>query len=116
MTCYRHYTRDLKTITGIAILFSSLFFTHASLAIESRKIDKMIEEAQPHGKKLDSIRERKKILNQGKEYYFNFCIHCHGAKGKGDGQASYYLFPKPRELSQGIYKFHSTQNILVRYC
>ena len=103
MTCSRYFTQNRKTIIGIVILFSSLLHSYPSQAIESRKIDKMIEEAQPQIKKIDTIRERQKILKQGKINYLKFCIHCHGLKGKGNGQASYHLFPKPRELSHGIY-------------
>ncbi|MFB6345921.1 MAG: ethylbenzene dehydrogenase-related protein, partial [bacterium] len=35
---------------------------------------------------------------------------CHGMKGKGNGPAAEYLFPKPRDFTSGIYKFTSTPN------
>ena len=93
----------------IIFVLTYLFYPQFSLAIESRKIEKMIEEAQPLVKKEALLQERQKLLKQGKEYYYKFCVHCHGTKGKGDGRASYHLFPQPRELSQGVFKFHTTQ-------
>ena len=99
----------LTTYIYIIFALTSLFYPQFSLAIESRKIEKMIEEAKPPAEKAALFQERERILKQGKEYYFKFCVHCHGIKGKGDGRASYHLFPQPRELSQGIFKFHTTQ-------
>lgn len=38
------------------------------------------------GKSLKSpIDETEAVIEQGKEIYTNFCIHCHGKKGQGDG-------------------------------
>ncbi len=44
----------------------------------------------------------------GKNLYLKYCSTCHGADGKGDGLASLYLFPKPRDLTAGVFKFQST--------
>ena len=98
----------LTTCIYIIFALTSLFYPQFPLAIESRKIEKMIEEAKPPAEKAALFQERERILKQGKEYYFKFCVHCHGIKGKGDGRASYHLFPQPRELNQGIFKFHTT--------
>jgi len=38
------------------------------------------------------------------------CAMCHGETGKGDGPASYLLFPKPRDFTAGVYRFKSTYN------
>jgi len=93
----------------LIIVLASLFYYQPSLAIESRKIEKMIEEAPLPGGKEVPLQESHKLLKQGRKYYYKFCVHCHGQKGKGDGRASYHLFPAPRELSLGIFKFHSTR-------
>lgn len=94
----------------IAFILTCLTYPQIALAIESRKIEKMIEEALPLVEKEILFQENERILKQGEEYYFKFCIYCHGYKGKGNGKASYYLFPRPRDLSQGIFKFHSTKS------
>ena len=44
-------------------------------------------------------------LNMGKATYENYCISCHGAGGAGDGVSSIGMFPPPRNLTQGMYKF-----------
>ena len=88
----RHH-QPLPKYFCILVLIAILFFSKSSLAIESRKIEKMIEAVQPPEKKEALLQERQKLLKQGKEYYFKFCVHCHGTKGKGDGSASYHLFP-----------------------
>ena len=80
-----------------------------SQAIESRKIEKLIEGAQSPVEQKLQAQEKKAILSMGKEYYFKLCVHCHGEKGKGNGKASRYLLPQPRELNQGIFKLHATQ-------
>ncbi len=42
------------------------------------------------------------------ETFVNNCATCHGTTGKGDGPASYLLFPKPRDFTAGVYRFKST--------
>ncbi|MFQ5912432.1 MAG: ethylbenzene dehydrogenase-related protein [Nitrospinota bacterium] len=44
----------------------------------------------------------------GKAIYLRECKVCHGPDGRGDGPASYYLFPKPRSLADGLFKIRST--------
>jgi DMSO reductase family type II enzyme heme b subunit len=42
------------------------------------------------------------------QVYMDNCARCHGATGKGDGRDAERMFPKPRPLSEGIFKFRST--------
>lgn len=44
-------------------------------------------------------------LNLGHTTYQEYCIQCHGKEGKGDGPASKGMYPPPRNLTLGIYKF-----------
>ena len=110
MKFLRHHTQHSAKYLHVIIFFTVLLDSQSSLAIESRKIEKLIEDTQPPDKKAVLLQERQKILKEGRKYYFKFCVHCHGNKGAGDGTASYHLFPQPRELSQGIYKFHIAKN------
>ncbi len=94
------------------IYFLSIFLIYPSItsAVESRKVEKMIEDTLPDSEKLHQSQKSNKKFENGKFLYKRFCSHCHGKKGKGDGTTSYYLTPKPRDISRGIFKFHSTQN------
>ena len=44
----------------------------------------------------------------GKRLYRRKCVFCHGSNGRGDGSVARYVFPKPRDLSLGIFKIRST--------
>jgi mono/diheme cytochrome c family protein len=46
-----------------------------------------------------------KVLNKGKHIYTEYCMACHGVDGSGNGVAAKGLFPAPRNLKLGIYKF-----------
>jgi DMSO reductase family type II enzyme heme b subunit len=50
----------------------------------------------------DSTRAR------GKSAYDQHCAACHGATGDGNGPASVWLYPKPRNFSAGQFKIKST--------
>ncbi|MFG0328824.1 MAG: ethylbenzene dehydrogenase-related protein [Phycisphaerales bacterium] len=45
------------------------------------------------------------------EIFANHCATCHGETGRGDGPASYLLYPKPRDFAAGIYRFKSTHGM-----
>ncbi len=49
-----------------------------------------------------------KLLALGKKIYGQQCAACHGATGRGDGEAAYLLYPKPRNLVAAKYRFVST--------
>ncbi len=49
-----------------------------------------------------------KELEQGRELYEEYCMVCHGENGEGDGPAVRFLFPKPRDLTFGVFKVRST--------
>ena len=48
-------------------------------------------------------------IQPGKQQYNKYCLSCHGSGGKGDGELSYLLYPKPRDLTSGLFKIRSTQ-------
>jgi len=48
---------------------------------------------------------------RGRALYAQKCAVCHGAEGRGDGPAEFVLFPKPRDLTSGIFKVRSTSTL-----
>ena len=47
-------------------------------------------------------------LEAGKAAYEANCARCHGPTGAGDGLDAKRMVPKPRKLSEGIFKFRTT--------
>lgn len=50
---------------------------------------------------------------QGKYLYVKHCAVCHGVNGRGDGPASPSMIPRPRDFTQGLYKYKSTMPVSV---
>jgi len=46
--------------------------------------------------------------SEGKLVYEQHCAACHGVNGDGNGPAAVWVFPKPRNFSDGLFKIHST--------
>ena len=44
----------------------------------------------------------------GRTAYEQSCARCHGDQGHGDGVDAKRFYPRPRDLTKGIYKFRST--------
>ena len=49
-----------------------------------------------------------KLLALGKQTYAQQCVACHGIGGRGDGEAAYLLYPKPRDFVAAKYRLVST--------
>jgi len=56
----------------------------------------------------DQFKLDTKLALQGKIIFDRQCVACHGHLGKGNGEAAYLLFPRPRDLTSKIFKFRST--------
>jgi len=52
-------------------------------------------------------------LAAGKAVYDQHCTACHGENGDGNGPASVWLFPRPRNFSAGQFKIKSTPGIAL---
>ncbi|HEX6210208.1 MAG TPA: ethylbenzene dehydrogenase-related protein [Methylomirabilota bacterium] len=48
------------------------------------------------------------LLALGRRLYDKQCASCHGASGRGDGEAAYLLYPRPRDLVAGAFRLVST--------
>ncbi len=46
--------------------------------------------------------------NEGKQWYYMYCVDCHGWNLQGDGPSAYLLDPKPRILTKGDYMNRKT--------
>lgn len=44
----------------------------------------------------------------GRQAYLDNCARCHGLTGAGDGRDAKRTYPRPRRLSEGIFKFRTT--------
>ncbi len=44
----------------------------------------------------------------GRQAYLDNCTRCHGPTGAGDGRDADNMFPRPRPLSEGVFKFRTT--------
>jgi mono/diheme cytochrome c family protein len=49
-----------------------------------------------------------KLIAAGKQLYLQQCAACHGVSGRGDGEAAYLLYPKPRNFVAAKYRLVST--------
>ncbi len=45
---------------------------------------------------------------RGERLFVAWCSGCHGRAGDGDSEAARFMFPKPRDLTAGQYKFRTT--------
>ncbi|MBI4560493.1 MAG: cytochrome c, partial [Candidatus Rokubacteria bacterium] len=48
------------------------------------------------------------LLALGKRVYEKQCAACHGFDGRGEGEAAYLLYPKPRDFTAGKFALVST--------
>lgn len=52
-------------------------------------------------------------LDPGRAVYDQHCAACHGVTGAGDGPASVWLYPRPRDFSAGLFKIKSTPDLAL---
>lgn len=50
----------------------------------------------------------KTSLETGRTLYEQHCAACHGSTGDGNGPATVWLFPRPRNFNSGLFKIQST--------
>jgi mono/diheme cytochrome c family protein len=46
----------------------------------------------------------------GEQLFLRNCAPCHGATGEGNGPAARYLYPRPRDFSENLFRIVSTEN------
>ena len=52
------------------------------------------------------------LLQHGRVLYMRHCSHCHGTSGDGAGPTAEYLYPRPRDYRNGLFKFTSTKSLM----
>ena len=78
MKFLRHHTQHSAKYLHVIIFLTVLLNSQSSLAIESRKIEKLIEDTQPPDKKAVLLQERQETLKEGRKYYYRLCSSSFG--------------------------------------
>jgi len=63
--------------------------------------------SQTTSPKLSALGNGPDSLPPGRSVYQQHCAACHGPEGDGNGPASVWLFPKPRNFNSGMFKIQS---------
>jgi len=105
---HRHARRSAppaKTLArAAAALLLSGTLAAPVLATTAATITPIAVHLEPH----DTIGATPELLAEGRKLYANNCAPCHGDTGRGDGEASYLLYPRPRDFVTGRFRFVST--------
>jgi cytochrome c oxidase cbb3-type subunit 2 len=48
------------------------------------------------------------LVELGRQTYTKHCVACHGPDGRGEGEAAYLLYPRPRDLTVAQFRLVST--------
>jgi mono/diheme cytochrome c family protein len=88
----------MKALLGIAIAVCILASVGARVASAANQPSKPMPAVTPE------------LMEEGKLIYFRRCSFCHGLLGDGNGPASDFLDPRPRDFTLGTFKFRSTQS------
>ena len=89
------------SITGVQSM--KRFLLSLSLGISGLLIATMSDTAE-----LKPLPSSPKLISLGKQIYAQQCVACHGVNGRGDGEAAYLLYPKPRDFVAAKYRLVST--------
>lgn len=79
------------------------FFWLSGLAVSALTLAVLAKTAE-----LASPPPTPKLLALGKQIYERQCAACHGSDGRGQGEAAYLLYPKPRDFVAARYRLVST--------
>jgi len=58
----------------------------------------------------DPVEATPELVERGRELYDTFCASCHGEEGDGTGDFARFMDPKPRDFTEGTYKFRTTES------
>ncbi len=56
----------------------------------------------------DPVEATPELVERGRERYETFCVSCHGEEGDGAGDFARFMEPKPRDFTEGTFKFRTT--------
>lgn len=85
----------------VRFLWVCIFVASFLLAQSPQGSTDASESARSYAEELASVA-------RGERIYARACEACHGANGDGNGPAAAALNPRPRDFTQGMYKFRST--------
>lgn len=78
-----------------------VLFSHSISAQSTWKAPSNANEIQ------NPFKDDTNAIKNGKKLYTQFCVVCHGPKGKGDGVAGVALNPKPANFNTNLFKIQS---------
>jgi len=58
----------------------------------------------------DPVEATPELVERGEELYDTLCVRCHGEEGDGEGDFARFLNPKPRDFTEGTFKFRTTES------
>ena len=90
--------KNTLVFLGAAIYFSLTLFLW------------MTKKAESKGFYKEKPQVTQELFSRGEALYQKQCSVCHGLEGRGDGKASYLLYPKPRDFVGDKFRLISTTN------
>jgi len=58
----------------------------------------------------DPVEATPELVERGEELYDTLCVRCHGEEGDGEGDFARFMNPKPRDFTEGTFKFRTTES------
>ena len=89
-------------------LFAGLLTVLAAAGCTPVEAQENENETVPAAEILPSDFPLSPVAARGRSAYERWCIGCHGEQGRGDGPATQFLDPLPRNFQLGRFKFRST--------
>jgi mono/diheme cytochrome c family protein len=102
----QHFTGRRFWISGLVVALGLV------LVLALFQVVPLFQTAPDENKATPGKPTKKMLLATGKKLYVNYCAQCHGDAGDGNGPAAKFLYPKPRNFREGLFRLVTTVNRL----